>query len=111
MSNWFKESQVPLPSQDIGEGKPEPDLSVVTSGGDSVRYRLMFPIDIYAFSTGNPEQDQDAVYNIIRTLLDKGVAAAKDMPGFDGFKDYLQLSDIKTHQNVMKEEGFGNFSG
>ncbi len=109
MSNWYKTSQSEIPGEGFGEVQPEPDLSGSATGGDSVRYRLMFPIDIHAFATGNPEQDQDMVYNIMRSILDKGLVASKDMPGFDGFSDYLSLGDIKTHGQVMDEEGAGNF--
>jgi hypothetical protein len=105
MSNWFKTSQEAMP----GEVQPEPVLSGGDNGGDAVRYRLVFPIDILAFTTGNPEQDQETVYNIIRSILDKGQAASKDMPGFEGFSDYLQLSDVKPHGQVTEEDGLGGF--
>ena len=103
MANWFKKSQ------NFQYETPEEPEAEMQTPQQPVRYRLMFPIDIFFTPTGNEEQDQDGVYNIMRSILDKGAAASNDMPGFSGWTDYLQLSDVKTHNQVMKEEGLGGW--
>ena len=101
MGNWFKKSQNINPEDSFEE--PEEPVQ------QEVRYRVMFPIDIFIASTGNPEQDQEAVYNMVKTMLNEGMQKAQLVPGFEGWTDYLQYSDIKTHDQVMKEEGLGGW--
>jgi len=96
MSNWFKK-QAQFDDvdsiNDTGEQIVEPQKPV--------RYRVMIPVDIWATSTGDQFADQENVYNLLKGILDNGASTVEHQ----GFNDMLQLNDIKTHADVMKEFG------
>lgn len=91
MSNWFKKkSQYTDDDPRFQEQPLKP-----------VRYRVMIPVDIWATPTGDQLQDEESVYNLLKGILNAG-SQAVDHQGFD---DYLELNDIKTHESVMKDFG------
>jgi len=98
MSNWFKQGQ----PEGMAPNYDDLDRMDAEAQGAATRYRLVFPIDVFFVSTGNPEQDQEIIYEEVKNALSRGFSQSS----LEGYSDYLNLSDVKTHDQVMKEEGF-----
>lgn len=75
MSNWFRKKAL------------EPG---------QVRYRALFPIDVYIQTSGDPEKDREIVYGIINRALETN-------PNIES--GFLSLSDITPYNDIAKEEG------
>ena len=90
MSNWFKRSQYDEFERDEFEQQAA-----------ATRYRLVFPIDVFFISSGDPNKDREIIYQEVKNAIGTGF----ENTTFEGYSDYLQLSDIKTYDEVMGEIG------
>jgi len=90
MSNWFRKSQ--FEDRDIGFDK---------DSQDPVRYKVMIPVNIWITPTDDQFLDQENVYNLLKGILNTGSQSVDHQ----GFSDSLQLNDIQTHGNAMREFG------
>ncbi len=85
-------------NSDMSEGIGE---NQVRRSQSSQRYRLLFPIDVFYTSSGDPEKDKEDIYQEVKKVLSNGFSQSI----FEGYNDYLQLGDIKTYDEVMRENG------
>ncbi len=67
------------------------------SGIEGERYRVVVPMDIWVDSTGNPQVDQETVYNLVKEILSTGI----QLVDIRGFKEFLQLGDVKKYSNIF----------
>ncbi len=70
------------------------------------RYRAIIPIDVWVESTGNPQQDQERVYELLKKMMQEGMGQIQHEEGFNGWNELLALSDVEKYNDIIKKDPF-----